>query len=125
MDENACSKGIIGAAIEVHRCLGPGLLEATYEEALIHELTSTGLSLERQLLVPISYKGFELANSLRLDLIVNELVIVEIKAVDVILPIHDAQLLTYLRLTNKKLGLLLNFNSPSMRTGIKRVVNRL
>ena len=125
MDENQCSKLIIGAAIEVHRHLGPGLLESAYERALAHELGLIGARAQTQLRVPMTYKGIELGESFRIDVLVEDLVIVEVKTVDQLIPLHEAQLLTYLRCANKRLGLLLNFHAPIMRTAIKRVVNRL
>lgn len=102
---------IAGCAIEVHKQLGPGLLESVYEECLLDELINIGLFPKRQIAVPIFYKGKELATPLKLDLIVNDLVIVEIKSVDVMLPVFKAQLLTYLKLSGKPKGLLINFNS--------------
>ena len=125
MDENELSNLIIGAAIEVHRTLGPGLLESVYEGALSFELRERGLNVRQQQELPVTYKGVELHGSFRMDLLVNELVIVEIKAIERIQPIHEAQLLTYLKLANKKLGLLLNFNSTTIRTSVRRVVNNL
>lgn len=126
MDENQISYAIIESAIEVHKTLGgPGLLESVYEEALVWELEQKGFKLERQQIVPISYKGNKLSSALRLDLLVNDAVIVEIKSVTTFNPIFEAQLLTYLRLLNKKLGLVLNFGCPTMKEGIHRVVNRL
>ena len=125
MDENASSHEIIGAAIEVHRVLGPGLLEFIYEEALVIELVDRGLSVVRQAEVKVSYKGHRLENRLRLDVLVNEIVIVEIKSVERLLPVHEAQLLSYLRLSEKKLGLLINFNTVVLRNSIRRVVNNL
>jgi len=124
MDENGCSKLVIGAAIEVHRHLGPGLLESAYERALAHELQLIGLNTKRQLMLPVIYKGIELPDSFRIDMIVEDLIVVEVKAVDEIMTIHESQLLTYLRFSSKRLGLLLNFHSPTMRTGIRRVVNQ-
>ncbi len=125
MDENECSKSIIGAAIEVHRVFGAGLLESAYERALAVELEQRGMRYVRQILLPVTYKGIELAEAYRLDLVVEDLVIVEIKAVLALAPVHTAQLLTYLRLADKKLGLLLNFHSESMRSGIRRVANNV
>lgn len=113
---------IIGAAIEVHRHLGPGLLESTYEECLEWELQQLGYDVDRQMKVPIVYKGRTLNSSYRLDLLVEKQVIVDVKAVDSLADIHHAQLLTYLRHTSKDVGLLINFNSPLLRDGIKRVV---
>ena len=123
--ENKVSNKIIGAAIEVHKNLGPGLLESTYEECLCRELSLNGLSFERQKPLPINYKGIHLDCSYRLDLVVENCVIVELKSIDTLLPIHYAQLLTYLKLTGLKLGLLINFNVPVLKDGIKRVVNEL
>ena len=125
MDENEISHAIIGAAIEVHRVLGPGLLESVYEGALSFELRGKGFNIQQQQELPVKYKGVDLHGSFRMDLLVNELVIVEIKAVERLQPIHEAQLLTYLKLANKKLGLLLNFNSTTIRTSVRRVVNNL
>jgi|SRR5215469_7983270 len=113
---------IIGAAIEVHRAIGPGLLEAIYEECLCHELALRGLSFERQLIVPVVYKGVKLESKHRLDVLVQNTVILELKTVDRILPIHEAQLLTYLRLLSKPVGLIINFNVPALRLGIVRRV---
>lgn len=125
MDYNDLSGRIIGAAIEVHRELGPGLLEGVYEEALSFELSQQGIRFQRQERVPILYKGVRLATDLRLDLIVEEAIIVEGKAKEIITGLDRAQLLTYLRLKNLHLGLLINFNVPVLKEGIHRVVNRL
>lgn len=125
MDENECSNLIIGAAIEVHKHLGPGLLEGAYELALVHELGLRGIRCSRQLRLPAAYKGVELPESYRIDMLIEELVIVEVKAVDKFAAIHEVQLLTYLRFANKRLGLLLNFQSALMRDGVRRVVNNL
>jgi len=122
MDENELSNKIIGAAIEVHKHLGPGLLESAYEECMCHELYLMGIPFERQKSMPVEYKDIKLDCGFRPDLIVEEKVIVEIKATDKLASIHDAQLLTYLRLSGLKLGLLLNFNAYSMRDGIRRLV---
>jgi GxxExxY protein len=123
--ENELSGQIIGAAIEVHRWLGPGLLESIYDEAIAVELTSRGLSVNRQAEVLVRYKDTILSAPLRLDLLVNDLVVVEIKAVERLLKIHEAQLLSYLRLSNKRLGLLINFNSRVLTESLKRIVNGL
>ena len=125
MDENECSKSIIGAAIEVHRVLGAGLLESAYERAMAVELEQRGIRAARQVLLPVTYKGVELDEAYRIDLLVENRVVVEIKAVLAFAPVHTAQLLTYLRLADKRLGLLLNFHSESMRSGIKRVANNV
>jgi GxxExxY protein len=123
MDEKALSGEVIGAAIEVHRALGPGLLESAYELALERELLLLGLDVRRQVPVPLQYKGANLGDGFRIDLVVNDALIVELKAVEQLLPLHEAQLLTYLRLTGKPLGLLINFNVKTLKEGIRRVAN--
>ena len=125
MNENALSKVVIGAAIEVHRQLGPGLLESVYEECLAYELNRRHIPFERQKPIPVVYHEVHLDCGFRLDLLVDSLVVVELKAVDELAPIHQAQMLTYLKLTGCKLGLLLNFNEAKLRDGIKRVVLNL
>jgi GxxExxY protein len=120
--ENVVSGEVIGAAVEVHRRLGPGLLESAYELALCRELELRGLQHFRQKALPLVYKGADLGCAYRLDVVVEELVVVEVKSVEELLPIHTMQLLTYLRLTGYQLGLLVNFNVPVLRQGIKRVV---
>jgi GxxExxY protein len=126
MNENEISKIIVDSAIEVHRELGgPGLLECVYEESMVEELTRRGLRVERQLQVPIFYKGKRLASSLRLDLKVSGLVLVDNKAVHQWNQVFEAQMLTYLRLTGLKLGLVLNFGEQYVKNGIHRVVNGL
>jgi GxxExxY protein len=121
--EEGLSKEVIGAAIEVHRVLGPGLLESTYEECLCRELALRGITFERQVSLPVEYKGVKLDCGHRLDVFVEKFLILEIKSVESLEPIHTAQLLTYLRLKNCHLGLLLNFNCAVMKQGIKRVIN--
>jgi GxxExxY protein len=116
------TRRIIGAAIEVHKTLGPGLLDSIYEECLVHELGSNGLSLTRQAEVPIVYKTMVLERGYRIDLIVEDAVIVEVKAVERLVPVHEAQLMTYLRLTQRRVGLVLNFNSRVLKDGIIRRV---
>ena len=113
---------IIAAAIEVHRHLGPGLLESTYEECLCHELHSRDVSFTRQVPVPVLYKGLSLDCGYHVDLIVRDEVVVELKALEKVLPIHQAQLLAYMKLTGKKVGLLINFNVPLLTQGITRRV---
>jgi GxxExxY protein len=126
MTENEISKVIVDSAIEVHRELGgPGLIESVYEEALMDELLRRGMKVERQLQVPIVYKGKTLGTPLRLDLKVNDLVLVDNKAVTEWNPIFEAQMLTYLRLTGLKLGLIKNFGERYVKNGIHRVVNGL
>jgi GxxExxY protein len=122
-EANRLSNLIIGAAIAVHRELGPGLLESAYEACLHHELSQQGLRVERQVSQPVIYKGIHLDCGYRLDLLVESLVIVELKTVESLQPIHDAQLLTYLKLKKLWLGLLINFNVPVLKNGIKRLVN--
>ena len=118
--DDPLTREIIGGAIEVHRALGPGLLESVYEECLAHELMERGLKVARQVPLPVVFKGKRLDCGYRMDLIVNELVILEIKAIERVLPVHEAQLLSYLKLSGKKVGLLLNFHVPYMRDGIVR-----
>ncbi len=113
---------IIGAAIEVHKAIGPGLMESVYEECLCHELRLRGLAFERQMLVPVIYKGVSIDCKYRLDLLVQNIVVLELKTVERVLPIHEAQLLTYLRLLKKPVGLIMNFNVPALRHGIVRRV---
>ncbi|MBI3778102.1 MAG: GxxExxY protein [Gammaproteobacteria bacterium] len=125
LKEDALSKEVIGAAIEVHRNLGPGLMESAYEECLCYELAHRGIKYERQKLLPVAYKGTKLDCGYRLDVVVDDLVVLELKAVDQIQPIHSAQLLTYLKLSNLKLGILINFNVTALKNGIKRIVNEL
>jgi GxxExxY protein len=125
MNEDALSREIIGAAIEVHRHMGPGLLESAYEQCLAHELSERGIPFELQKPVPVEYKGVKLDCGFRPDFIVGGLVVAEVKAVEKLAPIHSAQVLTYLRLTGCKLGMLLNFNEWRMADGIKRVVLKL
>jgi GxxExxY protein len=124
-DFSDLSGRVIGAAIEVHRQVGPGLLESAYVECLGWELEQSGLSVKREVIVPLRYKKLTLAQSYRLDLLIDDCLIVEVKAVEKLMPIHDAQLLTYLKLMDKRLGLLMNFNIDAMRNGIKRLANGL
>jgi GxxExxY protein len=119
---DALSNQIIGAAIEVHRTLGPGLLESAYEVCLCHELSLRSIAYERQVALPVMYKGIRLDYGYKLDILVEGLVIIELKSVEDLEPIHHAQLLTYLRLKNLWLGLLINFNVPILKQGIKRLV---
>jgi len=114
---------IIGSAIEVHKALGPGLLESAYEECLCHELTLRSVPFERQIALPVEYKGVKLDCGYRLDLLVAKVVVVELKAVERIEAIHEAQLLTYLKLGGWTVGLLINFNVSILKNGIKRIVN--
>jgi len=114
---------IIGCAIEVHKGLGPGLLESAYEECLCYELKQIGLKFERQVSLPVVYKGVKLDCGYRMDIVVENSVIVEVKAVENLIPVHDAQLLSYLKLYDKKVGLLMNFHVPILKKGLKRIVN--
>jgi len=123
MDINDLTGEIIGAAIEVHKTLGPGLLESAYEECLCHEFSLRNISYERQKELPIEYKGANLDCGYRLDVVVDGRLILELKACENLEPIHEAQLLTYLKLTGIKVGLLINFNVPVLKDGIKRVMN--
>ncbi|MGH8743568.1 MAG: GxxExxY protein, partial [Burkholderiales bacterium] len=125
MNENEIGKVVLGAALRVHTALGPGLLESAYEICLAHVIVKQGQSIKQQVLLPVHYDGLELDAGYRLDLLVLNKVIVELKAVEKLLPIHTAQLLSYLKLSQLALGYLLNFNVVHMRDGIKRVVNKL
>ena len=120
--EQKLTRQIIGAAIEVHQHLGPGLLESAYELCLVHELTEPGLSVQRQVNVPVRYKNASLDCDYRVDLVVNDRVVVELKAVETVHPIHEAQLMTYLRLSGKRVGLLINFSVRLLKDGITRRV---
>ncbi len=116
------TRQILGAAIEVHRHLGPGLLESVYDACLVHELAERGLVVDRQVELPVRYKNASIDCDYRVDLIINDQVVVELKAVETVHPIHEAQLMTYLRLSGKKVGLLINFNVRLLRDGITRRV---
>ena len=118
---DAIATAVVDAAFAVHSNLGPGLLESVYETCLAHELRKRGLTVARQVLLPIEYDGIRLDAGLRLDLLIEDCVIVEVKAVEALLPVHKAQVLTYLKLTGHRLGLLINFNVPLIRNGIKRI----
>jgi GxxExxY protein len=123
MTENQISYKIIQASIEVHKQLGPGLLESSYEICLAYELTQMGLRVNSKVSLPLIYKGIELEAGYRIDLIVEDKVIIEVKSVEALADIHTAQIITYLKLKNIKLGLLINFNSVKVVDGIKRIVN--
>lgn len=120
-EDNALSRHVIGCAIEVHRHLGPGLLEGAYEDCLCHEMWLTGIAHERQVALPVTYKGINVAGAYRLDILVERRLILEIKAIDRTTLVHEAQLLTYLRLSGLQIGLLLNFNHAVLKDGIKRL----
>ncbi|MBX7259279.1 MAG: GxxExxY protein [Candidatus Hydrogenedentes bacterium] len=115
------AKQVVDAAFAVHQALGPGLLESVYEACLAHELRKRGLNVETQVVLPVVYDGVELEAGLRLDLLVNGCVVVELKAVDHLLDVHRAQVMTYLKLTGHRLGLLINFNVPLIKDGVKRI----
>ena len=125
MKENRIAKEIVDASFNIHLSLGPGLLESVYEVVLAHELVKRGLYVERQKTISIQYNGLVFDEGFRADIVVERLVIVELKSVENIAPVHKKQLLTYLRLTNKKLGLLINFGSALIKNGIFRIVNGL
>ena len=121
-EEDTLTAAIIKAAIEVHKTLGPGLLESAYEKCLAHELTLDKFKVQRQVQLPIQYKGLEIKQGFRLDLVVNDEVIVELKSVDYILDVHKAQVLTYLQLSKYKKALLINFNVRLLKDGLKRFI---
>ena len=125
MTENEIGAAIIASAMRVHSALGPGLLESAYETCLAHELEKQGLPVQRQVLMPVRYEGLVVDNGYRIDLLVGDRVVVELKALEAVHPVHRAQLLSYLRLGRYKLGYLLNFNVSRMRDGIVRLVNGL
>jgi GxxExxY protein len=125
MEENDLSYKIIGAAIELHKNIGPGLLESAYENALAHDFKTLGLDVKQQVPMPFIYKEIKQEVGYRLDLLINNKVIVEIKAVEALASVHDAQLLTYLKMSDIKLGLLINFNCKLLKNDIHRIVNNL
>lgn len=120
MEFNEITEKIIGCAIEVHKQLGPGLLESAYEECLAYELNNLGLKIERQKAVPVVYKNIKLDCGYRLDILVEDLVIIELKAVDILNPVREAQILTYMKFARKNIGLLINFNVTLLKNGLKR-----
>jgi GxxExxY protein len=124
MEYNKLTQKIIAAAIEVHRELGPGLLESVYEYCMVEELSNMGLNVKSQVSVPIIYKGKTLNKEFYIDLLIEEKIVIELKAVEVILPVHEVQLVTYLKLSDKRLGLLVNFNVSLLKDGIRRRVNK-
>jgi GxxExxY protein len=123
LKEEKLTEAIIGAAIEVHRVLGPGLMELAYEECLCHELSMRNIAFQRQVSLPIKYKNIKLDCGYRLDIVCEDKVILELKAIEQLLPIHEAQLITYLKVSNQPIGLLINFNVPVLKDGIVRRVN--
>ncbi len=122
-DKNILSGKILDACIEVHKQLGPGLLESVYEICLCKELSNRNISHKRQVYLPVWYKNEQLDADFRIDILVEEEIIIELKAVDILLPVHTAQILTYLKLYNKRLGILINFNTPKLVDGFKRILN--
>jgi GxxExxY protein len=125
LKENKIAKLVVDAAYHVHIKLGPGLWESVYEVVLAHEMEQRGLAVERQVSIPIQYDGLAFDEGFRADMVVEDSVILELKSVESVAPVHKKQLLTYLRLTDKRLGLLLNFGAPLIKKGIFRIVNRL
>jgi len=119
---SALSERVIGLAIEIHRHVGPGLLESVYEECMCFELRQAGIQFARQVSLPMIYKGFRLDCAYRIDLTIEDEVILEIKSVERLLAIHEAQVITYLRLSGRKVGLLMNFNTPKLKDGLRRFV---
>jgi GxxExxY protein len=120
MEINQITEKIIGSAIEVHKKLGPGLLESAYEECLSYELKSAGLTIERQVAVPVVYKDIKLECGYRIDILVENAVVIELKAIEAFAPVHEAQILTYMKFANKSIGLLINLNVTLLKNGIKR-----
>jgi len=125
MTENELATIVIGKAIDIHRTLGPGLLESVYEAALVHDLLEQGLFVQHQLAVPMVYKDVKMEVGFRLDILVENKLVVEVKSIETLAPLHHAQTLTYLRLTGCKLGLLINFNTTLLKDGIHRIANGL
>jgi GxxExxY protein len=125
MTENALSYKVIGVAVELHKHLGPGLLESAYESALAYDLIEEGLEVRRQVPMPFIYKALKMDVGYRMDLVINGKLVIEIKSVEELAPVHYAQVLTYLKLSGLKLGLLINFNTTLLKDGIHRVVNKL
>jgi len=122
VDHDIAARQIVDAAFAVHRTLGPGLLESVYEQCLAHELTIRNFHVARQVALPVSYRGVMIEAGYRVDVLVNDLVTAEVKAVEKLLPVHEAQLLTYLKLSGKRVGLLINFNSVRIKDGIRRLI---
>ncbi|MFK8059328.1 MAG: GxxExxY protein [Polaribacter sp.] len=125
MDNNKITEKIIGAAIEVHKALGPGLLESAYQECLYYELKSLGLNVKKEIALPIVYKEIKLNHGYRIDLLVENEIVLELKTVEAFTDVHSAQILTYLKLGNYPLGLLINFHTKLLKNGIKRFINTL
>lgn len=125
MTENEISYKVIGIAIELHKNLGPGLLESVYENAFAYDLRDSGLEVKQQVPMPLIYKGVKMENGYRIDLLIENKVILEIKSIETLAPVHFSQTLTYLKLSNVRLGLLINFNTDKLKDGIHRIVNNL
>ena len=123
MELNQITEKIIGCAIEVHKCLGPGLLESAYEECLSYELKNIGLGINRQVAVPVVYKDIKLECGYRIDILVENSIIIELKSIETFAPVHEAQILTYMKFANKTIGLLINFNVTLLKNGLKRYKN--
>jgi GxxExxY protein len=123
MTENDITSDIIDCRIKIHKVLGPGLLESVYEEVLVHELKKKHLKCERQKAIPVLYDGLTMDIGFRADMVVEDMVVIELKSVEAVLPVHEKQLLTYLKLADKKVGLLINFNEELMKKGITRIAN--
>ena len=121
--EETIGKDIVNVCFKIHKALGPGLLEKVYEVCLSHELRKLGYKVERQLNIPINYDGIEFEEGLRLDILVEDIVIIELKAVELVNPVWEAQIISHLKLTNKNLGYLINFNVPLIKNGIRRFIN--
>jgi len=125
MDENEISRRVIGAAVEVHKYLGPGLLESVYKQCMVRELRLQSIGVDTELVLKGQYKGLNFDIDYRMDMLVADKVVVELKVVDALLPVHKAQLLSYMKLSGIKLGLLINFNEAVVKDGVKRIVNKL
>lgn len=125
MDENEISRRVIGAAVEVHKYLGPGLLESVYKQCMVRELRLQAIDVDTELVLKCQYKGLNFDIDYRMDMLVAGKVVVELKVVDALLPVHKAQLLSYMKLSGIKLGLLINFNEAVVKNGVKRIVNKL
>ena len=125
MDENEISRRVIGAAVEVHKYLGPGLLESVYKQCMVRELRLQAIDVDTELVLKAEYKGLNFDIDYRMDMLVADKVVVELKVVDALLPVHKAQLLSYMKLSGIKLGLLINFNEAVVKNGVKRIVNKL
>ena len=125
MKLNDLSAQILGAAIEVHKQLGPGLLENIYKKCLVYELCNLGLCVESEITIPVKYKELYFPGAYRVDILVEDRIVIELKAIEKILPVHGAQLLSYLKLSQHELGLLINFNVPQLKEGVKRIINPL